>query len=481
MNFLYKLGTCLIMILLLFASSAIANSSKDICTLNITEDSALSVYSLLIKSTDKDKENVLEYIDLCELSSEKKAQLKDDLSDAWNRYPDKTKKEDYLLFEEAGTLIVETAQKTKTAKIDPVAEPLPTIEEPPAYLRYGYLLEADSKEQAVLFEYIDNCYASEKEKQEMKDSMKDIWERYPEGITEQDSIILGYIEMKTAEYLNDEYSNSGVRWNGSTHADIMEKSCLLWGVSSSYTQFAKDHADDPDDWYTSILLGKIWHSFNHYYNPYAFGGLTIGSAHMNCHTHASLAKNYYDDGEYLDVYENLAYASHFLTDLGNPMHTGHELQQINNSWVHYSYENYVKNNWDSGYNFHSTVENTNTYYVVTTPTSAIQLAQISHADLNDLFDYVYYNRYTFGDMPEVVSLTNDLLARTTKYNTGLVKYVRGKKGDWDNDGDVDFYDFVEFAAHYTAPPNPYDPLADFDEDGDVDFYDFVEFAGVYEG
>lgn len=217
MKLLYKLGACLIVILLLYTSTATVNSSKEITTSETDENPTLHLYSLLIKTSDKDKEKVLEYIDKCELSAEKKAQLKDDLKGAWDRYPDKTTKDDYLLCKEVGILITEHAQKTKIVNKEPVAEPLPPIKEPVPYERFGYLLKADAREQKVLFGYIDNCYVSEKEKQEMKDSMKDVWSRYPDAITEQDDQTLAYIENKTAEYLNNASSNNGVKWGFDVH------------------------------------------------------------------------------------------------------------------------------------------------------------------------------------------------------------------------------------------------------------------------
>lgn len=54
------------------------------------------------------------------------------------------------------------------------------------------------------------------------------------------------------------------------------------------------------------------------------------------------------------------------------------------------------------------------------------------------------------------------------------------KGDFNGDGDVDFDDFVEFAAFYNSiADKKYSPVFDFDDDGDIDFDDFVEFAAVY--
>ncbi|SDF22690.1 parallel beta-helix repeat (two copies) [Methanolobus vulcani] len=56
------------------------------------------------------------------------------------------------------------------------------------------------------------------------------------------------------------------------------------------------------------------------------------------------------------------------------------------------------------------------------------------------------------------------------------------KGDYDYDEDVDFDDFVEFAACYNSMigQNNYQRIFDFEGDCDVDFDDFVEFAGNYQ-
>ncbi|WP_407355177.1 CAP domain-containing protein [Methanolobus sp. WCC5] len=55
------------------------------------------------------------------------------------------------------------------------------------------------------------------------------------------------------------------------------------------------------------------------------------------------------------------------------------------------------------------------------------------------------------------------------------------KGDFDGNGVVDFYDFVEFAGAYNSRSSDANFLSvfDFDDNDIVDFYDFVEFAGLY--
>jgi len=55
------------------------------------------------------------------------------------------------------------------------------------------------------------------------------------------------------------------------------------------------------------------------------------------------------------------------------------------------------------------------------------------------------------------------------------------KGDFDGDGDIDIFDFVNFADAYGATQGDlnYNPVGDFDNDGDVDIFDFVAFADGY--
>ena len=73
-------------------------------------------------------------------------------------------------------------------------------------------------------------------------------------------------------------------------------------------------------------------------------------------------------------------------------------------------------------------------------------------------------------------VTEGLYMNVNTSNTIVVN-----KGDFDNDCDVDFDDFVEFAAVYNTACGDlsYNEVGDFDNDCDVDFDDFVEFAAVY--
>jgi len=55
------------------------------------------------------------------------------------------------------------------------------------------------------------------------------------------------------------------------------------------------------------------------------------------------------------------------------------------------------------------------------------------------------------------------------------------KGDFDGDGHIDIFDFVQFADAYgseAGDPN-YDAIGDFNDDGYIDIFDFVDFADGY--
>lgn len=51
------------------------------------------------------------------------------------------------------------------------------------------------------------------------------------------------------------------------------------------------------------------------------------------------------------------------------------------------------------------------------------------------------------------------------------------RADVNNDGQADFFDYLDFAAAYSAE----DPAADFNFDGNIDFFDYLDFAQAYAG
>ncbi len=301
-----------------------------------------------------------------------------------------------------------------------IPEPIPTINSTQTDSRpFWYLIDADKEEQKILFKYIDNSYISNKEKQEMKKAMKEIWEN-PDQISEENQLMLAKVATATAEYLNDVYGEKdvGIEWSSTPdHADIAYISVTKWGFSSYYANIAKAAAPAPDGWDTGF-----WQSYHHYYNP----NLGFGGAPGNCNYYAGFAKTNYSSGNYNTAFTNLGYSSHYLADVGNPLHTGRESDQSLNQWVHTGYESYVSGNWTTGYNFKNIISGNNIYYIINNPEQAAKdEAGQSNVDLDNLYTLIYYHPNTWRSDPNVKDITDRSLLRTAKYNAGLVKYMTG--------------------------------------------------------
>jgi len=291
------------------------------------------------------------------------------------------------------------------------------------------------KGRVATFKYIDSSkLLTKKEKAELKEFVKKLWKKYPVKVikngrvtlitmsskakidlTKDEEAMLKKIAQAVNEYFRTRYGGEvGILWNADTHQDIIYISCKKWGVNDTYAKIAKDAADDPDQW---PHLPS-----DHYYNP----DTGMGSAPYYCWYYAIGAKSYYELKQYSKAFQGLGWSSHFLTDVGNPLHTGRELDQVLNSWVHYAYENYVSSNWNSGYNFKSVVSGNNYYYSIDDPWDAtVNLAKYSHQYVDTLYLKIYNNPDTFKTDKTVKEITENCLLETSKWTLGLVKYVIG--------------------------------------------------------
>ncbi|MDX2148268.1 MAG: hypothetical protein SFZ23_12170 [Planctomycetota bacterium] len=59
---------------------------------------------------------------------------------------------------------------------------------------------------------------------------------------------------------------------------------------------------------------------------------------------------------------------------------------------------------------------------------------------------------------------------------GAYEFQPQCRADFNNDGQVDFFDYLDFAQAYSTE----DPTADFNTDGQVDFFDYLDFAQAYD-
>ncbi|WP_321428547.1 hypothetical protein [uncultured Methanolobus sp.] len=129
-----------------------------------------------------------------------------------------------------------------------------------------------------------------------------------------------------------------------------------------------------------------------------------------------------------DAYYYIGLASHYLSDVGCPFHTGNAVNQIGQyvggyeNTYHYAYEQYVSSNWDSSF---SDIVSSNTQSIaVTDPENAVEdLAEYSNGHLGYMWDEISEDPTGFGDDPMFIAHTYYIILKTAQYNQGLVDYM----------------------------------------------------------
>ena len=218
-------------------------------------------------------------------------------------------------------------------------------------------------------------------------------------------------------------------------------------LNYDYATTAANVAMEPDVWPQAILNPPIFgmtnplksifadliHCWTHYYNPDYADSLIEGYAPTDAKYFADISKANYSSTNYVDAAYNLGYASHFLTDVSNPMHTGQELNQVIDKLftqhdTHAEYETFVSNNWSSTstYKFGDLVKNNTYYYRVRSPDEAtINTATFSHAYVDTLYYHVKNQPGTgFYSDPTVKNITENCVLIAARYTGGLVEYTR---------------------------------------------------------
>jgi len=321
---------------------------------------------------------------------------------------------------------------------------------------YWILLTADEAGQKSVIERIGFLDISDDEKERMSSFMKEIWTKYPVKFekvsniiyvnfdTEKSSIKLTEGECRSLEKISlaiADYQrtvsmgdDNSPMWNGGQHWDILYLSVKKWGYSDYLADLAKNAADDPDFWppiYPPTeweefddFITKVCHSWDHYYNP----SLLTGFAPQRCAEFAGNAKTKIDQGDWNNAMRDLGWSGHFITDVGNPLHTGKEAEQALNEWVHYDYESYVEDNWvnevDPSLSFKAVIDNNWVYHTVYSPDVTTRLLAGFSKDYEDtIFWTIYFNPDGFYSDPNIRSATEACLLSTAQDTLGLVKYV----------------------------------------------------------
>ena len=293
---------------------------------------------------------------------------------------------------------------------------------------YRHMIMARPETKKTYLKYISEMDISDIEKEKMTATFEDIWERAPDNITKNDYPKLEWLGTAIHKHIERHYLKNETlnterqtgepnRWNAAPHQDFIYYGCLRVYSNTSFANNAKAHANDPDaDGFEPFGLRQ----YNHYYNP----SLGIGGAPSRCYTFATYAQNNYSSGQLTVSSTNLGIASHYISDVGNPMHTGQEWAQGLNSSIHSSYEAYVSGNWSSGHNYKDIVSSNTQSKTVTNPSNAVvSLATYSNSYLDILMEEIEINPTGYGSDIDVRFLTTRVICETAKYNVGLADYV----------------------------------------------------------
>lgn len=264
------------------------------------------------------------------------------------------------------------------------------------------LSELPKDEQKLILKAIDSSnLLTDTEKKDLTKNLNDIWSgKSTLNSSEQEELLLKAISIYMNYFKIDQPSEVEIQWTD--HSRITYLSALSVGVGDYYATIMKYNASAPDSFDWPYVFPR------HYYGT----GLG-GTADYWAKKYTDDAKIYFLMHDYNRAYQNLAYASHYLEDVGNPYHT---VSPTSHPINHPKYEDLVTSNWQL-WDLSTPIINA-APITVTDPAQAVKdLASYSSAKLNALNTAVENNDYT-----TIKTLTIDLLSKTASYEKGLINY-----------------------------------------------------------
>jgi hypothetical protein len=197
----------------------------------------------------------------------------------------------------------------------------------------------------------------------------------------------------------------------------------------------------------SSYLANIVQSFLHYRNPvdspFDFNGDLIpdeyvvnngGIAHIMAQLEMNKAVDKFESYRYTDAYKRLGYASHYMADVANPLHTGMEFFQgadyvatviagggNKSDALHYRHEGHVNNKWSDW--FKSEVQYEFPYDFTGSVSGEIEsLAAESQNDASTVFyDVLFKSKSDWTS--DLRDLNENRLAQTVAYTKGMIQLM----------------------------------------------------------
>ncbi|WP_148277650.1 InlB B-repeat-containing protein [Methanoregula formicica] len=324
-------------------------------------------------------------------------------------------------------------------------------------------LAAGKTEQKALLSYVRAANVTAKKKIQWSLFLMKSWMKYPVkliktdngttlvpgktpyrfSMTSQENRTFQEIERYIAEDMaNVQAETATVRWFAEpTHTTFMLTAFSnADNIPDDLKTIAAGAAIQPDSWYSFPV-----HQMNHGYVPISITPPITGAgiAPDNFRDYANSAKSKFSSHDYEGAFRDMGYASHFMTDLGNPFHTPmvqlipleyidtpfsqvvfpNSQMIVNYEELHNRYEGMVSSNWGMFYD-----GNTERYDIIEPGFSAKSHAVYSWGMSYPLVYQCYWHfvnthNTDFSTNSAIVGITKNRISESMKNTRGLVYYV----------------------------------------------------------
>lgn len=243
-------------------------------------------------------------------------------------------------------------------------------------------------------------FQSESESKEYSEIIKLIDEELmKKEITNEDFLKIVKI---VDQYLPDPHQINA-KWASTLHKDMAYDAGDKMGVSALNAVILYNHADDAD-----LFLPPL-SSWDHY--------ATTG-APLKAELYANWAIDNINGGDEAQGYKDLAYALHFMSDMSMPFHDAYAYIS-----QHTEYEGYVSGNWNTGYQYRSTMSSFQYYYQINDVSDSAAYLSSLAAGYKLYITGQVNNNPDWRDDSTLISDTRNCMEWASGYNRGLVKYV----------------------------------------------------------
>ncbi len=209
-----------------------------------------------------------------------------------------------------------------------------------------------------------------------------------------------------------EQSEVSILWSWEPHSDLAETAGAKMGVPSEYCQILSAEANTPDSW--------IRYPGDHFW----YVSIRMGDGPFWTKYYANEAREYLkksnpSEEDIQEGYKRLSWSMHYMSDLANPWHTTLLYGQA----YHFTYEDYVSDNWNSGHDFNKTIQDDWYYYSITDPeASAKNMAGLSNQYMEYLVTEIRSDPNWKNDK-KVVKYTKTVLTHGIRYDIGLLDFA----------------------------------------------------------